>query len=116
MGNGPTEPGAMAEVIVNLGVTQMAQSQVSEDDKYARSRHALSWTWVAFTMAALAAALAIGFFRIGAYQSAVDAVRSANDFKDDGGIKDGTTNGSSLIHTPTQRHCSCAAHSSKRGT
>src|SRR5712692_9905682 len=55
----------------------MAQSQVSDDGKYARSRHALTWTWIAFTVAALAAALAIGIFRIGAYQSAIDAVRSA---------------------------------------
>src|SRR6266404_723717 len=55
----------------------MAQSQVSDDGKYVRSGHALTWTWIAFTVAALAAALAIGIFRIGAYQSAIDAVRSA---------------------------------------
>src|SRR6266478_4417933 len=55
----------------------MAQSQVSDDGKYARSRHALTWIWVAFTVAALSSALAIGVFRIGAYQSAIDAVRSA---------------------------------------
>ena len=54
----------------------MAQSQVSDDGKYVRSGHALTWTWIAFTVAALAAALAIGIFRIGAYQSAIDAVRS----------------------------------------
>jgi cobalt-zinc-cadmium efflux system membrane fusion protein len=54
----------------------MAQSQVSDDGKYARSRHA-SWIWVAFTVAALSSALAIGVFRSGAYQSAIDAVRSA---------------------------------------
>src|SRR6266849_5490469 len=57
----------------------MAQSQVSDDGKYVRSGHALTWTWIAFTVAALAAALAIGIFRIGAYQSAVDAIRSAVD-------------------------------------
>jgi membrane fusion protein, heavy metal efflux system len=55
----------------------MAQSQVSDDGKYARSRYALTWMWVAFTVAALSSALAIGVFRSGAYQSAVDAVRSA---------------------------------------
>jgi cobalt-zinc-cadmium efflux system membrane fusion protein len=55
----------------------MAQSQVSDDGKYVRSGHALTWTWIAFTVAALAVALAIGIFRIGAYQSAIDAVRSA---------------------------------------
>src|SRR5258707_4742707 len=55
----------------------MAQSRVSDDGKYARSRHALTWIWVAFTVAALSSALAIGVFRIGAYQSAIDAVRSA---------------------------------------
>jgi cobalt-zinc-cadmium efflux system membrane fusion protein len=55
----------------------MAQSQVSDDGKYARSRYALTWIWVAFTVAALSSALAIGVFRSGAYQSAVDAVRSA---------------------------------------
>src|SRR5216683_3835550 len=54
----------------------MAQSQVSDHSKYARSGHALTWTWVAFAVAALSAALAIGIFRIGAYQSAIDAVRS----------------------------------------
>jgi cobalt-zinc-cadmium efflux system membrane fusion protein len=54
----------------------MAQSQVSDDGKYARSRHALTWIWVAFTVAALSSALAIGVFRSGAYQSAIDAVRS----------------------------------------
>jgi membrane fusion protein, heavy metal efflux system len=55
----------------------MAQSQVSDDGKYARSRHALTWIWVAFTVAALSSALAIGVFRSGAYQSAIDTVRSA---------------------------------------
>jgi cobalt-zinc-cadmium efflux system membrane fusion protein len=55
----------------------MAQSQVSDDGKYARSRHALTWIWVAFTVAALSSALAIGVFRTGAYRSAIDAVRSA---------------------------------------
>jgi cobalt-zinc-cadmium efflux system membrane fusion protein len=54
----------------------MAQSQVSDDGKFARSRHAPTWIWVAFAVAALALALAIGIFRIGAYQSAIDAVRS----------------------------------------
>src|SRR5215470_11559099 len=55
----------------------MAQSQISDDGKYARSRQALTWIWVAFTVAALSSALAIGIFRTGAYQSAFDAVRSA---------------------------------------
>src|SRR6266481_1617850 len=55
----------------------MAQSQVSDDGKYARSRHALQWISVGFTVAALSSALAIGVFRSGAYQSAIDAVRSA---------------------------------------
>src|SRR5215470_5596874 len=54
----------------------MAQSQVSDDGKYARSRHAPTWIWVAFTVAALSSALAIGVFRSGAYQAAIDAVRS----------------------------------------
>jgi membrane fusion protein, heavy metal efflux system len=55
----------------------MAQSQVSDDCKYARSRPTLTWIWVAFTVAALSSALAIGVFRSGAFQSAIDAVRSA---------------------------------------
>ena len=55
----------------------MAQSQVSDDGKYARSRYALTWIWIAFTVAALSSALAIGIFRSGAYQSAIDAIRSA---------------------------------------
>ncbi len=55
----------------------MAQSQVSDHGKYARSGHALTWIWVGFAVAALSAALAIGIFRIGAYQSAIDAVRTA---------------------------------------
>jgi cobalt-zinc-cadmium efflux system membrane fusion protein len=55
----------------------MAQSQVSDDGKYARSRQALTWIWVAFTVAALLSALAIGILRTGVYQSAFDAVRSA---------------------------------------
>src|SRR5260370_36327725 len=55
----------------------MGQSQVSDDGKYARSRYALTWIWVAFTVAALSSALAIGVFRSGAYQSAIDAIRSA---------------------------------------
>lgn len=57
----------------------MAQSQISGGGKYIRSRHALTWTWVAFAVAALFAALVIGIFRIGAFQSAIDAVRSAID-------------------------------------
>jgi len=55
----------------------MAQSQVSDDGKYARARQALTWIWVAFTVAALLSALAIGILRTGVYQSAFDAVRSA---------------------------------------
>ena len=52
----------------------MVQSQISKGGKYAHPRHALTWTWAVF---AVAAALAIGIFRIGPYQSAIDAVRSA---------------------------------------
>src|SRR5260370_29143663 len=55
----------------------MAQSQVSDDGKYTLSRDALTWIWVAFDVAALSSALAMGVFRSGAYQSASDAVRSA---------------------------------------
>ncbi len=55
----------------------MAQSQVSDHGKYVRSGHALTWTWIAFAVAALAAALAIGLFRTGVYRSAIEAVRSA---------------------------------------
>src|SRR5262245_46114472 len=54
----------------------MAQSQVSDKGKYARSGPAPTWIWRGFTVAALLAALAIGIFRIGAYQSAIDAIRS----------------------------------------
>src|SRR5215831_15126556 len=53
----------------------MAQSQVSDGSKYARSGHAR--TWMAFAAVALAAALAIGIFRTGVYRSAIDAARSA---------------------------------------
>jgi membrane fusion protein, heavy metal efflux system len=55
----------------------MAQSQISDDGKYARSRAALTWIWVAFAVAALSSALAIEIFRSGAYRPAIDAVRSA---------------------------------------
>src|SRR5499433_2292968 len=55
----------------------MAQSQISKGGKYARPGHALTWTWAVFAVTAVAAALAIGIFRIGAYLSAIDAVRSA---------------------------------------
>jgi membrane fusion protein, heavy metal efflux system len=57
-------------------MTQMAQSQISDDGKYVRSRHALTWSWVVFA-AALSAALAIGIFRSGTFESAINAVRSA---------------------------------------
>jgi cobalt-zinc-cadmium efflux system membrane fusion protein len=50
---------------------------VSDHGKHARSRHALARAWLALATVALSAALAIGIFRIGAYQSAIDAVRSA---------------------------------------
>jgi cobalt-zinc-cadmium efflux system membrane fusion protein len=55
----------------------MAQSQISDDGKYARSRPALTWIWVAFAVAALSSVLVIGIFRSGAYQSTIGAVRSA---------------------------------------
>jgi cobalt-zinc-cadmium efflux system membrane fusion protein len=55
----------------------MAQSQVSDEGKYARSRPALTRIWIAFTVAALSSALAIGVFKSGAYRSAIDIVRSA---------------------------------------
>src|SRR5262245_40776164 len=75
MGNRPQpSAGAMARSHLRFGNTQMAQSKISKGGKYARPGHALTWTWAVF---AVAAALAIGIFRIGAYQSAIDAVRSA---------------------------------------
>src|SRR5215831_17521495 len=55
----------------------MAQNPISKGGKYARPRRALTWTWAAFFVAALAAAVAIGIFTIGGYQSAIDAIRSA---------------------------------------
>src|SRR5215468_8621423 len=55
----------------------MAQTQVSDGSKYAQSRHARTRTWMIFVVIALSAALAIGMFRIGAYQAAMDAARSA---------------------------------------
>ena len=55
----------------------MAQSQVSDDGKYVRSRSALMWILVAFTVGALSSAFAVGIFRIGAYQFAIDAGPSA---------------------------------------
>jgi len=55
----------------------MAQSQVSDHGKYTRSRHALTRIWVGFAVAALSSALAVEIFRSGAYQPAIDAVRSA---------------------------------------
>src|SRR5215471_2540803 len=55
----------------------MAQSQVSDDGKYARSGQPLTRLRVGLTVAALTAALVIGIFRIGTYQSAIDALRSA---------------------------------------
>jgi cobalt-zinc-cadmium efflux system membrane fusion protein len=54
----------------------MAQAQVSNDSKYARSRHVLLWVWIAFAVVALAAALTVGIFRTGAYRLAMDAARS----------------------------------------
>jgi len=54
----------------------MAQSQVSDDRKYARSKHALTWTWVAFALAALLAVFVVGIFKFGASRFAFDAVRS----------------------------------------
>ncbi len=55
----------------------MAQGQISEGGKYGRPAHALTRIWIAFVVAALAAALAIEIYRSGAYQSAIDLVRSA---------------------------------------
>src|SRR5262249_45266910 len=55
----------------------MAQSQISDDGKYARSRPALTWIWIAFAAAALSSALAIGIVRSGAYRFTIEAVRSA---------------------------------------
>src|SRR5499427_4862457 len=55
----------------------MAQTQVSDGSKYAQSRHPWTRTWMIFAVIAPSAALAIGMFRIGAYQSAMDAARSA---------------------------------------
>jgi cobalt-zinc-cadmium efflux system membrane fusion protein len=52
----------------------MAQSQVSDGSKYARSGHAR--TWMAFAVVVLAAALAVGIFRTSVYRSALDAVTS----------------------------------------
>src|SRR5262252_1189907 len=78
MGNRPQpSAGAMARSHGRFGNTHMAQSQISKGGKYARPGHALTWTWAVFAVAAVAAALAIGIFRIGAYLSAIDAVRSA---------------------------------------
>jgi membrane fusion protein, heavy metal efflux system len=54
----------------------MAQSQVSDEGKYARSRHALARAWIAFAVAAISAALAVGIFSSGVYQSAMDAALS----------------------------------------
>jgi cobalt-zinc-cadmium efflux system membrane fusion protein len=54
----------------------MAQSQISEGGKYARPGHAPARSWIALVVAALAAAVAIEIYRSGAYQSAIDAVRS----------------------------------------
>ena len=55
----------------------MAQSQVSDDGKYARSGQPLTRLRVGLTVAALTVAVVIGIFQIGAYQSAIDALRSA---------------------------------------
>jgi len=75
MGNRPVNgPALWRNDIVDLGVTQMAQSQVS-DGSNARSGHAR--TWMAFAAVVLAAALAVGIFRTGVYRSAIDAARSA---------------------------------------
>jgi cobalt-zinc-cadmium efflux system membrane fusion protein len=55
----------------------MAQSQISEGGKYVRPGYAQARTWIAFVVAAFAAALAIEIYRSGVYQSAIDVVRSA---------------------------------------
>jgi membrane fusion protein, heavy metal efflux system len=54
----------------------MAQSDISHNGKYGRSRYALTWTWIAFVVAALAAAVATGILRIDAGQSTIDALRT----------------------------------------
>jgi cobalt-zinc-cadmium efflux system membrane fusion protein len=54
----------------------MAQTQVSNGSKYARSGHALGWAWIAFAVVALAAVSAAAIFETGAYRSAMDAARS----------------------------------------
>jgi membrane fusion protein, heavy metal efflux system len=54
----------------------MAQSKISMGGKYARPGHALARTWIALVAVALAAALAIEIYRTGAYQYAIDLVRS----------------------------------------
>src|SRR5262245_12844550 len=63
---------------VNLGNTPMTQSQISDDGKYARSGHALTWGLVAFAVAALAAAGVIGLVRTGGAPATgvADAIRS----------------------------------------
>jgi cobalt-zinc-cadmium efflux system membrane fusion protein len=64
--------------IVDLGTAQMAQSKISEEDKYARSGHALTRGLAAFAVVALAAAGAITLARTGASVSdAADIIRAA---------------------------------------
>lgn len=55
----------------------MAQIQVSDDTKYARSRHTLTWTWIVFAFVALSTALVLGIFRSGDYLAAIHAFRTA---------------------------------------
>jgi membrane fusion protein, heavy metal efflux system len=59
---------------VNLGNTQMAQSQISNSGKYVNSGHAPKWTWLVFAAVALLAALLL--LRNGVFQSVIDAARS----------------------------------------
>jgi cobalt-zinc-cadmium efflux system membrane fusion protein len=64
--------------IVDLGTAQMAQSDISEEGKYARSGHTLTRGLVAFTVAALAAAGVVALARTGASVSDVaDFIRAA---------------------------------------
>jgi cobalt-zinc-cadmium efflux system membrane fusion protein len=57
----------------------MAQSQITDDGKYARSGHTLAWSLAAFAITAAVAIAAVGILRTGVNQqaqSAIDAVRA----------------------------------------
>jgi membrane fusion protein, heavy metal efflux system len=60
----------------------MAQGQITDERKYARSGHALAWSLAAFVATAVVAAVAAGIIRTGvnqSAQSATDAVRALLD-------------------------------------